>query len=924
MSIDWHKIIDHIPAHIAVIEKNGKIVYLNRSLTDFIISLSGKISSNIEKIQTNYSYLCEALFSDQEIYDKIQAEIQRISADRNLSGIIETYGTHFGQNQKVMIQLVPDHTKSDRILITHILFNEQNIKQDLIPNMLYAVDASTHAVQIMDTRGLSTYHNFRFQNLFGYSVEELNQLGGVSSLFCSGEIAKHLLNTVSQDATFIGDAELCTNRGKTFIGKIKSYPVKDQSGRITGFTAIYIDITKRTISEIALKESEAKYRALVEKIPAITYIMYFARPIRIEYISPQVHGILGFTPSDFAKRPSLWIKQIHKDDKKKVLFKRNKSIKNKISFRSEYRIWTREGTLKWVRDEASVVRDNTGVALFMQGFVFDITEQKKTVDALRSSEIRFRTLVQNIHEYIYSIIYPDDKKDSPITYHSPKSFEMTGYHPQEYYINPNLWFEMIYIEDKQIVQDFFRKLENSGGSDTIEHRIISKKGEVRWVSNTCSAQTDETGKLKRLDGFILDITARKKLENELVQTTLAAEKANSLKSQFLATMSHEIRTPMHGVLGLTEILSNTTLDPVQKEYIKMIRASGENLMHLLDDILDFSKIEAGKIILESENFEFRQIMRNVLNPLHIRANEKELSFFINIDNSIPTYLNGDPHRLSQVLINLISNAINYTEQGSVEVEAVLLDSERKEKGKSTKPRSEYVIRFNITDTGIGIPENKKSIIFESFRQADESFTRKYGGTGLGTAISSQLVELMGGQIGFISPSPKKNSTNPGTQFWFEVPFQSTDTTDTITSEQTDEDPNMEIAETQSDSLKILVVEDHEINQMIIHTMLENLGHQVILASDGVEGVECAKKEYFDLILMDLQMPNMDGFEATVKMKNELKLDTPIYAVTADAYKEDLDRCNEIGMQGYVIKPYKQEELEQIIASIQTQKQEEDD
>jgi signal transduction histidine kinase len=399
----------------------------------------------------------------------------------------------------------------------------------------------------------------------------------------------------------------------------------------------------------------------------------------------------------------------------------------------------------------------------------------------------------------------------------------------------------------------------------------------------------------------LKAVEERKLSKQALVERDQAKASEKFKQQFLANMSHEIRTPMNSVIGITHLLLKSELTEQQHRYVSMIQAASEQLMSIINDILDISKIEAGKMVFEQIPFSPSTIATNVKNILSMKAEEKQLDLRVTVDKGVPDQVIGDPSRLAQIITNLAGNAIKFTDKGSVEINI-------SNKSEST----DYVnIGFSIIDTGIGIPADKLDSIFESFTQAENDTSRKYGGTGLGLSISRQLVEIQNGKIGLESEYGK------GTRFFFSIPFlPSSEVSSGASPEGTDDISN--IRQTLKNA-RLLLVEDNEFNKIVAEDTIRDFQSDIFMdhASNGLEALNMVISNTYDLVLMDIQMPEMDGYEATVKIRllESDKRHSPIMAMTANATPEEIKKCFESGMDEYISKPFIPEDLFKKMAAL---------
>lgn len=523
-----------------------------------------------------------------------------------------------------------------------------------------------------------------------------------------------------------------------------------------------------------------------------------------------------------------------------------------------------------------------------------IAEEKNTEGALMNQRKLYETLLKTESEMGEGVSITEKEK---IIYVNDAVCKIYGYSREEILALPSFLDIVPGDEKLSLIEKLQQRLKGERLQSAGETKIVRKDGIIIDIEYTVR-NIEVDGQMQMLS-IIRDVTEKRKDDEQLrkeKQRAESAEIARKVGEQFLANMSHEIRTPMNAIVGFTDIMLKTPLTPEQSQYIQAIKMSGDNLLVIINDILDFSRIRSGKMPIENSPFKLTQTILTTIELIHSKASEKKIKLSVHIDENIPDHLMGDSARLSQVVLNLTANAIKFTSKGEVIVNAKLLSDEKDEVG----------IELMVKDTGIGIPKDKLATIFDAFTQANNDTARKYGGTGLGLSIVKQLASLQNGSVTVTSEEGK------GACFYFKIKYKKAPAS--IDSYST----SLDVPIREVKKLNILLVEDNTMNQLLAMKVLSDWGWHVDMVENGIEAIEKLSQKNFDIILMDIQMPEMDGYEATRQIRNkfsEPKCNIPIMAMTAHVMPSEEEKCYKAGMNGYISKPFDTQTLYAKIVAI---------
>jgi PAS domain S-box-containing protein len=767
--------------------------------------------------------------------------------------------------------------------ITDRLKVQEAIEQSELKNRLI-MSAALDAIITIDNLGIISFWNPQAEKIFGWPAAEMIGQKLSDSIIPPQHRKAHIdgmkhYMRYKEGPVLNKQIEITAidRYGREFPIELSIVPVKQGDSEF--FCSFIRDISERKANEAALERLSMVASANENGV------VFTNSEGNIFWCNEGFSKISGYTAAEVMGRTPIELMKGPLTNRE-TLRRMVDDFSKTNSFNIELIQYRKDGSWFWGRSRGQAIRSKDGQVNYF-AILEDITGEKEVQRKLREHEERLKLALNNVGDNYWEHNFITGK-----TFFSNPGNKLLGFNIDEYTDGATLWWQQVHPDDKKLLEEndlnYIKGLIDSHAN---EYRMIHKNGSIRWVLDRgVVIEKDQYGKPVSIIGTHIDITEQKTLEHELTQAKNAAEASTRAKEMFLANMSHEIRTPMNAIVGMANQLGKTVLNENQLFCLNTIHSAAENLLTIINDILDLTKIEAGKLSLERIGFEPKAAVDRILQVMMHRAQEKGLMFTNSFfDIRISPVLMGDPYRLNQVLLNLVSNAIKFTKKGSVDITCMLLeDNDASQK-----------VQFVVTDTGIGMDETFLKNLFDKFSQEDDSITRKYGGTGLGMSICKDLVELMKGEI------TASSIKGEGTSIFIVADFDKGTQADIPRKEEVKMDAGL------LKGKNILVTDDNDMNRLVAAAILKTYGAIITEAENGVDAIEKIKVHSFDLVLMDVQMPLMDGLEATAIIRKTISETLPIIALTASAIKGDSEKCIRAGMNDYLSKPFEEIKLLQL-------------
>lgn len=885
---------------------------------------------------TDWQKMIPELFQERQVFCTNQPELAQtaLAGLRNVLGVslrsrTETYGwlccfdkqegTDFDeQDQHLMLTLAAQvgQTYENAVMYAQLQQQAKDLQlqnSELKKTQQALIQSQEHRRLARESAGIGTwdldlktqhlYWDDRMLEIYGLKAETFgNSLADWQARLHPDDVAMMMAESYEQTGqeafrhvqrAFLPDGSL---RYVECTGQM----LFDDQYRPVRLVGIGIDITERRKAEAELMAREQLLENLTRQVPGMIY--QHCRPLDrqsyMSYASEGIQRIFGLRPEEVRENASLLLERIHPADRQALLQNISEALEHMTVSKVTYRVCVPGEPEKWIYGESvpELLEDGSSI---WYGYLVDITEQRQLAQSLSESEERLRLARDIAGVGIWELNLLNNN-----LFYDQRMYEIYEISPEMTEDLSEVVMKKIYPEDIAIFEQQLEDAIKTLKPVVTVARIRLSDGETRYVEGRAQAFLNLDGVPARMIGMTQDITERylaqerlqdyqhqlEKMVVKLRELAIRAEAANLVKGEFLNNISHELRTPLNGVLGMSQLLLYSELPDTERGFAEIILESGKSLLALIDNVLAFSRLREHSLELENIEFSLTDLIDSVLLRLEPSRQRKRLECVKEQPPDLPVRLVGDAAHLSQVLYHLLENAIKFTQQGQVGLKL----------SYSQDSVSEVKIRFEIQDTGIGIAPDQIEQIFEAFNQGDNSLTRRFGGSGIGLSLATQLVEFMGGQL------QCESQMGQGSCFWFELAFS---------LPVTHPEPPALKPFTQGDGPKILLVEDNPINQVVTVAILDKLGYRVTVAQDGREALNLCQTENWQLVLMDCQMPIMDGYEATRRIRQaEVGRGThlPVIAVTAHVSEAEQQKCLACGMDDYLPKPFGLEELAEVI------------
>ncbi len=893
-------ILDSIDQNVYLTDKHGRVINCNKRAQEGNLGLNPAppvgelLLNNIKEAEKRENYLRHHKEALQGKIISVEYYVEPIKLWMQIKYMpaYDQAGNIFGVVTTIAdISLIK---RKEEELLDALAKNKAAQAQLAARETMYRqlLHASTDQIALKDIHSQYLWTNHRFKEFYGEipandAESQEKELAKDREVLLKKELItyeywvrnqygeNHLLRTIK--------APIWNPEGKIDKIAVFSTDITEQNERIQALKELikaYQELSEQEQKKAReLSESQATIQLLVENTTELIALAHANG--RLKYVSPSAKKLIGFTPEEMIGHT--WADFFHEDDLIKIQEAAESLRQTQGEHTLRHRVRTRSGQYIWLETIWKYILDEKDTIVAIQSSSRDITERMAAEQAVKALATRYQTLFNASYDAILILkTNPTEPTDLTVVEANTSAYELLGYSTEEL-----LELNVLEIEDKISWQELRRRIKTLRNRREIllETRICNKSGQWLWVEIAVIAFL--IGEEEYLQLTIRDISLRKQAEEAMKAKTIA-EKSLEFKSNFLAKMSHEIRTPMNGLQGMTYLLLDTSLDKRQKKIVESIQNSTKGLLAILNDILDLSKLEAGKLTLELAPMDLRLCLDEVQDLFDAVALEKKLTLSCWVSDNVPALIVSDYNRLRQIINNLVSNAIKFTDAGTVTITAELSEA-----------LTEYdLLKITVRDTGIGIDEDSFEQLFDKFYQGKQ---RTAGGTGLGLAICKELVELLGGQIGL------QSKLNHGSEFWFTFKAWH------VQEHQSAPPPSTEQYTYRAvKPIHILFAEDTSVNQEVIKWMLEEIGVQVTIVSNGLEACEKAKSGPYDLILMDINMPVMDGITATQHIKTALSPAPPVVGMSANAMAGDTERFMAQGLDGYLTKPITPEALYEML------------